>query len=207
MWMIEKFFTTAFSFIFPSSCFLCKKNDSVICEECLHTLPEPIDTPAPFIVSLYSFKDPRIKKIIHAAKYFHRKDILHFLGDQISTKLESNSKTFDLIIPIPMLTLRKYIRGYNQSNILAKRVSEKLSIPYSLDTLTKQKATLRQVEIKKRSLRLLNQKNSFSVTRNLSGLNILLIDDVATTGATFSEAREKLIKHGAAKVSAISIAH
>ena len=72
MWMIRKTFfkytSIILSYIFPVTCYLCHKESKPICISCLSRLKKSIDTPAPYIVSIYSFKDPHVKKIIHEIK-------------------------------------------------------------------------------------------------------------------------------------------
>lgn len=207
MWMMKKLFSFFVSFLFPSECYLCHKEGSCLCDTCILTLPKPVDTPAPFITSLYSFKDHRIRKIIHAAKYFHRKDLLLTLGSKLSQELKSSNLTFDLIIPIPMPKMREYIRGYNQAEILARTISDELGIPCSKDILLRDKQKSRQVLARTRKARLRNQKHAFIIKKTLTQKNILLVDDVTTTGATLFEARRELISHGAITVHAITVAH
>ncbi|MFA6608439.1 MAG: phosphoribosyltransferase family protein [Candidatus Paceibacterota bacterium] len=111
------------------------------------------------------------------------------------------------IVPIPMPKIRKYIRGYNQAELIAKELSQKTSIPIKNNVLTRTYSPKRQVKSHTRNERLKNQHNSFQTTSSVNGLNIILVDDVITTGATIFEARNILQKSGANKVVAISLAH
>ncbi len=200
------------SILFPSYCYICKKesNDTSICSTCLSSFTKAIDTPAPYITSIYSFRDERIKKIIHAIKYFHRKDLLipfvKVLSEEIKNTSNLNSYT---LVPIPMPTFRKYVRGYNHGETLASELSKALHIPFQKDILLRNHSVSRrrQVMTPSRHERLQNSKNVFLANKDAAHKNIILIDDVTTTGATLSEARKVLIKAGAVNVLACTIAH
>ena len=99
------------------------------------------------------------------------------------------------------------MRGYNQAELIAKEISEKLYIPINNKILFRIKNPKRQVKTSTRSERLKNQHNTFKVAEGVLNSNIILVDDVTTTGATIKEARDILIKNGAKKVMAITIAH
>jgi competence protein ComFC len=213
MWMITKLFSHLSSIFFPTYCYLCKKEglpDESICAACLLHFRKPIDTPAPYINSMYSFKEPVIKKIIHAIKYFHRKDLLNPLAKIIAQEIivGENLSSYTLI-PIPMPTFRKYIRGYNHTEALVNKIAVLTSLEVRTDLLLRNplKSKKRQVMTQSRSERLKNQHNAFTIQGNVSGMSIVVIDDVTTTGATLSEARKILLEHGASRVVAFTIAH
>lgn len=196
--------------IFPPHCYLCKKENEIICKKCLATCTKAIDSPASYITSIYSYKDIRIKKTIHAIKYFHRKDLLlpfaKILAYEISTLPELVSP---IIIPIPMPQSRKYLRGYNHGEALAYMISQETKLETRNDILLRNpsKEVRRQVKTHSRGERLRNQQNAFFVKSSVQGMNIILIDDVTTTGATLHEARKILLGKGALRVVAFTIAH
>ncbi|MBP6948605.1 MAG: ComF family protein [Candidatus Pacebacteria bacterium] len=210
MSILFSFYHSLLQLLFPESCFLCKKSGTPLCKKCIHTFKKNIDTPLTYAHSTYSFHDIRVKKIIHAIKYFHRKDLIMPLVASMENDInyfKNNHQTYTLI-PIPMPKIRKLIRGYNQAEWIASHVSEKTSntiVDFSI--LKRSRTPERQATTKTRSERLKNQHNSFYVSKDVSGLHIILIDDVMTTGATLSEARNILLKHGAKEVYALTIAH
>jgi ComF family protein len=152
-----------------------------------------------------------MKKIIHAIKYFHRKDLVLPLTKAVAQELTKNNQIPNLsdsiLIPIPMPLLRKYIRGYNQAELIAQELSKRCLIPYTTKLLHRKGNHKRQVTKKTRSERIKNQHHSFIVKGDVNNLNIILVDDVTTTGATIIEARNELLKAGAKSVRAITIAH
>lgn len=227
MWMIiqiKSFVSHILSAIldtlFPPYCYMCKKEGESLCGECLSSIKKPIDTPYPYIISVYSFKDYRIKRIIYAIKYFHRKDLLAPLARALADTLSQEAtvpQNVYVILPIPMPTIRRYIRGYNHAEAFAHDLvkylhtvpSQEHGLRYCVDTtiLTRISSKKRQVLTTSKRERLLNQRNAFMVRKDISGKNIILLDDVTTTGATLSEARRILILHGAKSVRAYTIAH
>ncbi|MEI6810574.1 MAG: hypothetical protein WCK60_00815 [Candidatus Nomurabacteria bacterium] len=212
MWKTKLYILRIINFIFPSRCYICKKDGKTICDNCINSFPKNIDTQALYVNSIFSFKYKEIKNIIHAIKYYHRKDLIKPLAivvaDELQKTLNHLPTTINwVLVPIPMPTIRKYMRGYNQSELIAKEISEKLSIPINTQILFRTRNPKRQVKTTNRGERLKNQHNSFKVVENILNLNIILIDDVTTTGATITEARNVLIKNGAKNVIAFTIAH
>ena len=212
--MINNIFSKCSLFVieilFPPYCYVCKKENTQLCDHCMQHFTKVIDTPSPCITSMYSFKDPHIKKIIHAIKYFHRKDLItpfaKILSEEIQKEKEYNSY---ILLPIPMPLLRKYARGYNHTEALAQQIHKEISLVVYTGTLLRNPlvSKKRQVRAKSRKERIRNQYNAFIVNESVKGMNIILIDDVTTTGATLLEARRTLLKYGASHVIAYTIAH
>ncbi|MEN9881090.1 MAG: hypothetical protein RLZZ308_273 [Candidatus Parcubacteria bacterium] len=166
-----------------------------------------LDTPHRFIVSLYSYKDLAVKKTIHAIKYHHRRDLIPSFATRIADEIPASYIHTSIIIPIPMPSYRKYLRGYNQAELLAKEIAHITHLPMYTHILTRKKAPRRQVITRSRRERLQNQHGTFIVQQPLKGQSVILIDDVTTTGATLYTAREELLKSGASEVLAFTIAH
>jgi ComF family protein len=109
-----------------------------------------------------------------------------------------------ILIPIPLHPNRFRSRGFNQAEVLGSILSKRLNIPIRTDILRRVKETEPQASIAKRTDRLENMKNIFGC-KKVSG-NILLFDDVFTTGATMRSAAAALKRAGAARVWAVSMA-
>ncbi len=183
-----------------------------MCDKCIASLARSVDTPAHYITSIFSFRDKNVKRIIHSIKYYHRKDLVLPLANSVAKELKRTllGKEYDqnlVLVPIPMPKIRKFMRGYNQSEIIAEKISSMLSLPVKKDILVRTRSPKRQVKTNTRVARLTNQHNSFKVLGDIKNLHIILIDDVATTGATLDEARKVLLKSGASSVVAVTIAH
>lgn len=111
----------------------------------------------------------------------------------------------DIIIPVPMTKKALLRRGFNQSLLIAKEVSMIKGIPLDIDSLQKTKETLPQVGLEAGE-RMKNLKGAFFVMGDIKGKDVLLIDDVMTTGATLRECSKALLKAGATKVICLVIA-
>ena len=114
---------------------------------------------------------------------------------------------YDVIVPVPLHIRRLRSRGFNQSLILARALGERHKIRVDFSLLKRRKFTLTQTGLNKKE-RELNIKGVFEVTcpQKAKAKNILLIDDVFTTGATINECAKTLKKSGAACVAALTLA-
>lgn len=171
------------------------------------------------IISLFSYQDPLVRRAVWELKYRGNKKVAALLAsalhDELLGFLEEYAPltnfTEPFVIPIPLSRKRERERGFNQCVLLTDEL-EKLdggrNFSVSEIALRKVKDTPSQTKTDKRSERLENLKDCFSAGKNeVKGRNIILIDDVATTGATLDEARRTLRKAGARKVIAFTIAH
>ncbi len=112
----------------------------------------------------------------------------------------------DMICYIPMTARAVRARGYNQAELLARALAERLNLPVLGQALKKTRETEEQKSLT-RAERHNNLKGCFSADRNtVSGRKVLLVDDVMTTGATLEEASVRLKKKGAKAVFAATAA-
>lgn len=113
----------------------------------------------------------------------------------------------DLLVPVPIHRCRLLKRRYNQSALLVKYLAELTGIPADYDSLIRHENTVPQVSLS-RQARCKNLKKAFSVKypERIAGRNIVLIDDVETTGSTLSECARVLKKSGAGKIYAVTLA-
>jgi ComF family protein len=114
----------------------------------------------------------------------------------------------EIVIPVPLHWWRQWVRGYNQSEALARALACKLGRPCRTNWLRRIRNTPQQTR-QTPSGRLVNVKGAFksSPATNLKGKSILLVDDVFTTGSTCSEAAHVLRTAGAARVVVAVLAH
>lgn len=158
------------------------------------------------LVGALSFREEATKKLIHSMKY----ESVHSAIPEITQKsyqlLEQFfiKNQFDAIIPIPLSLWRFRERGYNQSEIIAKTLANRLGIKINLD-LKKVKETESQASLS-RTQRISNLDNAFAYEGILSG-KVLLVDDVATTGSTLKSAASALKSAGAKEVWAFTLAY
>ncbi len=114
---------------------------------------------------------------------------------------------YSLIIPVPLHIKRLRQRGFNQSLILARALAKKWQIPVNFSLLKRHKFTLTQTGLNKTE-RKQNIKGAFEVSdkKKIAGKNVILVDDVYTTGATINECAKILTKAGAQKVTVLTLA-
>jgi predicted amidophosphoribosyltransferase len=227
--------------LFPVKCVGCEVRGSFLCVKCLEKI-ESAEREFENIFAATIYGDKIIKKAIWLLKFNGIKKIAEPLAELIIRRLppdllgNSVSKYQEwLIVPVPLSKIRLKERRFNQAELIAKHLTDKLKAPppnlplgkgeeapsfrrglgeafkFHLETnvLYKTRHTDSQVSIKNRNERLNNLKNSFAVKNPhlIKGKNIILVDDVYTTGATITEARKTLKKAGAKKVIVITVAH
>ena len=111
----------------------------------------------------------------------------------------------DTLVPAPLHPRRLRSRGYNQSALLAREIGDRLNLPVREDLLVRVRNTRPQVETQSPQERRDNVAGSFECRADATGLNALLIDDVATTGSTLSECATALKAAGAVRVYALTL--
>lgn len=153
--------------------------------------------------------DELSKKMIHNLKYKSEFWILNFISTECLHSFNTQEyKTIDLILPIPLHKTRLIERGFNQSLLLSKIFAEILSKPIGKHLFIRKKATPTQTSLSQLQ-RQKNLSNAFHVPSHslsfIKNKNILLIDDVHTTGSTLNEAAKTLKHSGAQSVCALTI--
>ena len=102
----------------------------------------------------------------------------------------------DAVVPVPLHQRGLRERGFNQSLLLAKVIAEETRVPLIIDGLLKERDTLPQIGLTAKE-RAANLSGAFSAARSFSGMHILLVDDVMTTGATTQACAKQLRRAGA----------
>jgi len=142
-------------------------------------------------------------------KYYGALHTGRTLGELLARHFQVHfqNRAFDVIIPIPVSDSRLRQRGFNQAVILGQSLSLRTGIPMDRFSFRKVKDTPRQVGLT-RSERMRNLKGSFGFSRadRVRGKSILIVDDVATTGSTISEAARAVKAAGAERVTAAVLA-
>lgn len=211
---------TILDFLFPLRCVGCRESGSYLCDKCAHQIRKAERENLEWVYSLYDYRDPVIKKALWLLKYKNKKPVAETFArliygimlEEISELVIMKNWQDPVLIPIPLSKKRLRERGYNQTELIAKaiiKVDQNQNFKLETTWLRKVKETPRQAHIKNRNERLANLKGSFEVspTINVTGRNIILLDDVTTTGATLSEARKVLKNTGARDVVAFTLAH
>ncbi len=218
-----------FALFFPNFCFGCSdglaKGEEILCTRCLAELPRldyyqsddnPIvnrfigRVPVKHGWALLKFQKAGIvQNLLHQLKYNNHPEIGEKLGKILSLNIAGGGydKEFDLLVPVPLHKRRRRTRGYNQSAMIAKGMSEVLQIPHSDIIVTRVTATKTQTK-KSKMERWENVNYAFQVNEAdlVSGKRILVIDDVITTGATIEACAKCLLEAGAKEISIACLA-
>jgi ComF family protein len=159
------------------------------------------------LVSLFVFeKEGPFQKIAHALKYSGIQGIGIELGRRIGSVASRGEIRADLIVPVPLHKRKIRERGYNQSLLIARGVSEVTGIPVKADLVHRRRWTETQTALSKEE-RKKNVDDAFTCeNRELNGACVIVIDDVITTGATIEAVAAALKSSGAEVVVAASAA-
>lgn len=154
------------------------------------------------------FSQAPVKGLIHTLKYSGiTKATLPFKELFEKEKVNLLRIPADVVMPIPLHPRRERERGFNQSEEVAKNVSEILSLPLQTHNLLRRRSAPPQAQKRRRAERMRNIRGLFKYNGEiLGGKSVLLIDDVSTSGATLKEAAKVLVENGAQAVHAFVLA-
>jgi ComF family protein len=148
-----------------------------------------------------------MRSAVHQLKYRNLRAIATPLSKLLADYFYVNPVPADLMIPVPLHRKRLRERGYNQSELLAKEMSKLVGIPVKTDSLMRLKYTNSQAQSPSLTERRSNLDDAFTCGNNvLENKKILLIDDVATSGATLNACASALKKAGAGSVWGLTLA-
>lgn len=145
--------------------------------------------------------DEKVKPAIVLLKNGTGGNAAFALGTALAKRLKADhiDQKVDVIIPAPMHKRDIRRRGFNQSVLIAREVGRILGLPLDMKSVVKTRHTHSQKELSRIS-RTVNLKSAFSASFDIKGKNVLLIDDICTTGSTLRELTSALKKAGAASV-------
>ena len=215
--------------VYPLECAGCGRTGQVICDRCLRGVAR-LEPPfcrvcsAPGAEALCDrcsemeryFNGIRapflhagvIRQAVHAFKYDGISAAAPQLGSLMSGFLESNPLEIDVVAPVPMHPRRRRERGYNQAELLAKEVAQRCGLLLDAGMLTRVKHLAPQATTANMLERTNNVAGNVAVSdgRSASGLRVLLIDDVATTGSTLDACAGVLKRDGVTEVWCLTLA-
>ncbi|RUA17111.1 MAG: ComF family protein [Clostridia bacterium] len=173
-----------------------------VCAHCRQDPPDPLKG----IRGVFFYSGP-IAQSIRSLKYHHNRLLAPILAEYLAAYITRHPIPIDALTPVPLHPERLAERGYNQSELLAASISQSLKISLRNDLLLRTRSTQPQARLD-REQRLRNVAGAFSVneTAQLHGETILLIDDVATTGATLRACAHALRAAGAGDIWALTVA-
>lgn len=166
------------------------------CESCMKTPPSFSK------VIYYGIYDGTLRKAIHLLKFNGVKRLALPVAELLS---ELPLPEADGIVPVPLHSSRLREREFNQTALISRHLARHSGIPLLLDVLKKCRETPPQTDVTGKQ-RLGNVKNAFTVSKDVQGLRIIIVDDVITTGATVNECAKVLTRAGAENVTVLALA-
>jgi ComF family protein len=178
-----------------------------------------VDAPCPYcrgkglplferIACIGTFDEP-MRRVVHSIKYHGAWPLAEYLADELIKQGSAKAilKRTDLLVPVPLHPLRSLSRGYNQAQIIARRLGKKFRIKMR-EPLVRLRHTETQTQFHSRARRMENVKDAFGLARArcVRGKHVVLVDDVMTTGATLLSAARELRKGSPASISALVLA-
>lgn len=228
--MLKEYMLDFWALFFPELCGACGNNlyrgEQEICSACIYKLPltgfhEDADNKVArqswgrvhFLQAgayLHFKKGGRVQALMHQLKYRKREELGVRLGELYGRDL-ANAKRFvkpDLLIPVPLHPKKLKIRGYNQSEAIAKGMGKALNIEVSTRHLLRDLFTETQTK-KSRFSRFENMQEAFIVknSEELKGTHLMLIDDVMTTGSTLEACAHCLQENAEITLSLAALAY
>lgn len=214
--------------LYPPVCCSCGRIGKLICEQCFSSIEltnqlncircgEPISTgglcvrcknQAPHFAKLKSlgYYSGPLRDAVISLKYQRNIGLGDFFSSPLSDIVLKEKWKIELITAIPLNSKRKRERGYNQAEILARPIARRLYIPFSSQLVQRVKSTTSQVGLNLKQRRL-NMKDAFEGNPELvKNKTILVVDDVATTGATLDACAKALKEAGCQEVFCLTLA-
>jgi len=214
---------------FPRRCVGCGRVGDFLCLECLRKLPRLVPPFCPRcgrpqassivcpscwqrpteidgIRSLFRF-DEVVRKSIHELKYRNLKAISPCLAELLADYLKENPLPGEALVSVPLHPRRLRERGYNQSSLLARELGKRIDLLVIEDCLIRVKQAQPQVRAVDAEERRSNVADAFACRdERVSGKQIILIDDVCTSGATLESCATVLKDRGATSVWGLTLA-
>ena len=223
--IVNLFYQEIINFVLPPICLSCErllKNGSKYlcknCEDSIIRIDNSIgitlsqlnrDDPVSKVYSLFLFKeDTPIQTLIHELKYGQLRGIGKYYGKILGDELLKKSNA-EYIIPVPLHISKKRERGYNQSDFICDGISDALNIQTLKKCLRRTRFTQTQTKLS-REERKQNVSGAFELREKYKNTihkkNIIIVDDVITTGSTILECAKVLKNAGCGEITVCSLA-
>jgi ComF family protein len=150
-----------------------------------------------------------VRDLIHRFKYGGEVWVGALLADFLTQGLRDprlKGRSFDAVVPVPLHPLRRREREFNQAEVLCRELARKNNLAFC-EALERLRYTVTQTHFDRRR-RMQNLRDAFGLRRNapVQGKELLLVDDVLTTGSTLDECARVLLAAGARSVRALTVA-
>lgn len=216
---LRKLYKYLLDILFPLVCIDCRahiENDAngPICGYCFQGIA--IGRSHRLLFAIGNYNDETLRKLIHALKYERVRTVEKVLSGLIKKYLENlipkalGDEANSIFVPIPLHAKKARQRGFNQAEIIANLLNEHTKIPVRTDIIKRVKNTKPQIHLSDYKEREKNVENSFALVNTgeetFKNKNIIIVDDVYTSGATITEATRVLRKLKPKSIKALVIA-
>lgn len=210
------------NFVFPPVCILCRDyvqfgHAALVCGRCWQDLPacksdaQNTGSRTKSVSSCHSMwqYNDAVEKIIHEMKFFRKRKLCRRVGEYLAELAvdEESLTSSDALVPVPLHRARLRERGYNQSELLAGAISDRIGLPVQADLVERVRRTKAQSQLSAAE-RQANVEEAFKVLRpkQVQGKCLILVDDVMTTGATLNACADALLRAGASCILGLTVA-
>jgi ComF family protein len=218
----------ALDLVYPPRCAVCGAGGSFLCDRCIDALPRadglrcprcwlPRRGPQCFACAEHPPHLERLRsafryesgviRLVHAFKFGSQSSLAPALGALLAGAYEQHGLDASVIVPVPLTASRRRVRGYNQALLMARELSKHTGVPV-VEALRRNGHSIAQAVSASAEQRRRNVEGVFALAKgqDVAGARVLLLDDVATTGATLNACAAVLLQAGAAAVSGLTLA-
>jgi ComF family protein len=218
-----------FHLLFPHICDGCGSDipgkETILCMRCMEAMPEtnfelhpdnPVEKKFWGRLSIqqataqyYFTRESLMQHLMHQFKYKRNKELGNQLGQMMGESIKRSGRfVVDALIPLPLFPAKEKRRGYNQATVLCEGLAESLQVPVLKDVVIRSQHTDTQTK-KGRIERWQNMEGKFVLAKPeiINNKNVLLVDDVVTTGATLEACGAELLKAENVKLSIAALCY
>lgn len=224
----QRFFWEFINWLYPPVCCNCGKIGFLLCNDCFVNIERQNKESCPIcgepnskgtvclrckqhlpnysMMRSFGYYSGPLRAAVVSLKYQRNLGLGEFFSIPLSQIVIHQNWKIDIVTAIPLNKRRNRERGYNQAEILAKPLAHHLNLPFSNRLVLRKKQTVSQVGLGLKE-RLVNMQDAFEANqRNVSGKTVLIVDDVATTGATMDACSKALKAVGCKEVFGLTLA-
>jgi len=204
---------------FPKRCGFCgayipEESPLHICPACMRKLPvihgsgkQVLKGHMEFVLSPFCYSET-VRSMVHKMKFENKPMYAATLAAFMAERLVKvcDLAQIDMVVPVPMTRLKESERGYNTAQLLAKDIARRCDLVLEDTLLRKVRETKPQSSLKSHEDRVLNVRDAFACRRDIEDKNVLLVDDIYTTGNTAKNCAKALKVAGAGKIWVLTAA-